>query len=218
MKKTIIIFILTFILFTATGCSPVVNRYRVSVDAITHSNQNIAPTTYTIKALGEETDENSLEFQRQSQQLIKILNQQGYQQVNHSSLAQQTIFFDYGLEKIKEQTRTYSEPDVSFGISWGFPYGYYNHRYHPYWSNYGYTSYRTYRKTYRLFNRYIVILSKEQSGKELWRVDISSIGESNNLKKIVPILLRASVSYLGTNTKEPIELVVDEQKNRDKKE
>lgn len=218
MKKLIILSFLAIILFITTGCSPMINKYRVSVDAITHSNQNIAPTTYTIKALGEETDENSLEFQRQSQHLSKILNQQGYQLVNHPNLAQQTIYFDYGLEKIKEQTRTYSEPDVSFGISWGFPYGYYNHRYRPYWNNYGYTSYRTYRKTYRLFNRYIVILSKEQTGKELWRVDVSTVGESGNLRKIVPILLRASIPYIGTNTKEPIELILDEQENRDKKE
>ena len=212
MKKLMIITLLAVILFITTGCSPMVNKYRVSIDAITHSNQDIAPTTFTIRALGKETDEKSLKFQRQSQQLIKILNQQGYQQVNNSSLAQQIIYFDYGLEKIKEQTRIYSEPDVSFGISLGFPYGYYRHRYHPYWNNYGYTSYRTYRKTYRLFNRYIVILSKDQTGRELWRVDVSSIGESNNLKKIVPILLRASIPYIGKNTQEPINLVIEEDK------
>jgi hypothetical protein len=148
--------------------------------------------------------------------LAKILNLKGYKELSHKNLAEQIIYFDYGIEKIKEETRTYSEPDVSFGFSWGYPYRYGYPYYSPFWSDVGYSSYRTYRKTYKIFNRYIVILSKDQLGKELWRIDVSSLGESNNLQEIVPILIRASKPYIGRNIEKPVNLVLEE--NEEKRE
>ncbi|HHB95139.1 MAG TPA: hypothetical protein ENK88_08340 [Campylobacterales bacterium] len=210
MKMIFYNILLTLIASVFIGCTHIVNKYRVTVDAITNSDTVIRPTTYIIKPLGEDTDSNDLKFQRQSSRLAKILNLVGYKQVNSQNLAGQIIYFDYGIEKIKEETRTYSEPDVSFGFSWGYPYRYGYPYYSPFWSDIGYSSYRTYRKTYRLFNRYIVILSKDQLGKELWRVDVSSVGESNNLQKIVPILIRASKPYIGRNIDKPVNIVLEE--------
>ena len=205
-----VLYILLVLLFF-TGCSRVVDKYRVTIDAIASEDINntvIKPITYVIKPLGDETDIDSLRFQRQSKILEKILEKKGYKKVKYKNLAQQIIYFDYGIETVKEETRTYSEPDISFGFGWGYPYRYYS----PFWSDFGYTTYRTYTKTYRVFNRYIVILSKDQLGNELWRVDISSVGTSNNLSKIVPILLKASEPYIGKDTKEPIKLVVEDSK------
>lgn len=217
MHKLIYTILIPFILLISTGCTPVINKYRVTIDAITNPNSSIKPSSYTIKSLGDDTDSNSLKFQQQSQYLIKLLNKKGYSQSSHENLAEQIIYFDYGIEKIKEETRSYSEPDVSFGISWGYPFGYYHQRYHPFWHDVSYSSYRTYRKTYRVFNRYIVILAKDQLGKELWRVDVSSIGESDNLKKIVPLLIEASEPYIGTDTDKPVHLVIEEDRKKEKK-
>jgi len=214
MKKIFYNALLIFITFIFVGCTTIINKYRVTVDAITNSDKIIQPTTYIIKPLGEDTDIDDLKFQRQSRRLAKILNKKGYREVNSKDLALQIIYFDYGIEKIKEETQIYTEPDISFGFSWGYPYRY--PYYSPFWSDIGYSSYRTYRKTYKLFNRYIVIISKDQSGKELWRVDVSSIGESNNLEKIVPILIRASEPYIGKNIDKPINVVLEE--NPKKKE
>jgi len=216
MKKILYNTLLMFITFIFVGCTPIVNKYRVTVDAITNSDKVIQPTTYIIKPLGEDTTIDDLKFQRQSKKLAKILNRKGYKEVDYKNLAQQIIYFDYGIEKVKEETKIYTEPDVSFGFSWGYPYRYGYPYYSPFWSDIGYSSYRTYRKTYRLFNRYIVILSKNQFGKELWRVDVSSVGESDNLQKIVPILIRASEPYIGRNIEKPVNIVLDE--NPKKKE
>ena len=207
MKRLIYIIPIIFIL----GCTHIIDKYRVTVDAITNPNITIQPTTYVIKPLAKETNIDELRFKRQSNILTNILNQKGYKQVSYENIAQQIIYFDYGIEKIKEETQIYSEPDVSFGFSWGYPYSYY-----PFWSDIGYNRYRTYRKTYKTFNRYVVILSKNQLGQELWRIDISSIGESNNLSQIVPLLLQASKDYIGKNTKKPIHIVIE--KNSTKRE
>jgi len=211
MKKFIYIIL---ILFLVSGCSRVIDEYKVTVDAITSKEANntiIKPITYVIKPLGENTNIDTLKFKRQANILEKILDKKGYQKVKYKNLAQQIIYFDYGIETVQQETKTYSEPNVSFGVSLGYPFwGNYPYRYYnpPFWGDFGYTRYRTYSKTYKLFNRYIVILSKDQLDNELWRVDVSSIGESNNLDKIVPLLLKASEPYIGKDTKEPIQLVI----------
>jgi len=196
------------LIYLITGCTHVVDKYRITVDAINSLNMAIAPSSYIIKPLGENTRSSDLKFQRQSNRLAKILNNKGYTPVGNESMAQQVIYFDYGIDKIKEETKVYTEPDISIGFSWGYPYHY--PYYYPFWSDIGYTRYRTYSKTYRLFNRYIVILSKDKGGKELWRVDISSVGESNNLAQIVPILIRASAPYIGKNLDTPIQFTISD--------
>ncbi len=210
MKKLFYI----LLIFTITGCTHIVNKYRINVDAISSLDATVAPSSYIIKPFGEATSIDNLKFQRQRSRLVKILNSKGYTLVQDESMASQIIYFDYGIKKIEEETKTYSEPDVSVGFSWGYPYGRYYYRgypyYSPFWNDVGYTRYRTYTKTYRIFKRYIVILSKNRLDKELWRVDVSSIGESNNLPKIVPILLRASIPYIGKNLDKPIEFSIDE--------
>ncbi|SFV67683.1 hypothetical protein MNB_SV-12-1406 [hydrothermal vent metagenome] len=216
MQKTIYIILVSFLLFITTGCTPIINKYRVTIDAITKPNSSIKPSSYTIKALGDQTDTDSLKFQQQSKHLVKLLNEKGYTESSNESLAEQIIYFDYGIEKIKDETLIYHEPDISFGISWGYPFGYYHQHYHPFWNDIEYTSYRTYSKTHRVFNRYIVILAKNQRNQEIWRVDVSSIGESDNLKKIVPLLIKASKPYIGTDTDKSVHLVIEEE--REKKE
>ena len=215
MKKIFLPLIMLTTLLITTGCSPMISKYRVTVDAITAPHTTITPSSYVIKALGKDTDENSLQFQRQAETLTHILNSKGYTPAPNNLSAQQTIYFDYGIEKVKEEVESYSQPDVSFSISWGFPYGYYGRHYHPY-NNFWYGGHTTYRKIYTYYNRYITLLAKDSLNKELWRVDVSSVGESKNLKKIVPMLLEASEAYIGTNTDEPVKIIMKE--NIDKKE
>ena len=201
MRKIIYSAISILALLLLTGCSPIVNKYRVSIDAISNPNIDIAPNSYIIEPLGKTTDKNSLEFQRHSSQLMKILNAKGY--TPSSTIAKQTIYFDYGIDKIKEETKTYTQPNISFGFSHGY--------YHSFWSDFMFSGYSTYQKTYTLYNRYIEILAKNQAGKELWRVDVSSVGESKDLKNIVPVLLEASEEYIGKDTDKPVNLVVKER-------
>ena len=218
MRKSILLIISTIAMVIVTGCSPLTAKYRVTVDAITAPNLTLKEhTSYIVKPLGKDTDKNSLEYQRMTTKLVEILNSKGYVQPYASHLAQQTIYFDYGIEKTQERTETYIEPDITIGMSWGFPYGYYGRHYHPYndfWYGGRYST--VYSRTYSYYNRYITLLAKDKSNKELWHVDVSSIGESKNLRKIVPLLLKAASDYIGKNTKEPVRLIMKEEK--DKKE
>jgi len=211
MKKSITILFTLFILTFTTGCT-ITPKYRVTIDAITAPNTTLNPSTYRLKALDKNKDSNSLRFQQYATPLAQLLHEKGYLKVEGNEKAKQIIYFDYGIEKLKEERETYIEPDIiTFNFGFGYPYGsfgYYDQFYHPFYYR---NRYHTYTNTY--YNRYITILAKEQFDKELWRVDVSSVGESKNLRKIVPLLIEASRPYLGTTTKEPVELVIKEKKD-----
>ncbi len=209
MKRLFLLLTLSTLLFT-TGCS-VIPKYRVMIDAITAPNIGLTPTTYTIKALDKEKDTQGLVFQQHSQILDNILKQKGYTPVVSEDLAKQFIYFDYGLEKVNEETETYTEPDISFHMGYGYGYGgYYSPFYNPYYGT-GFGGYSTYSTTHIYYNRYVTLLAKDTSNKELWRVDVSSIGESKDLRRIIPILIKAAEPYLGVNTAEPIQLVIKDK-------
>ena len=216
MHKILISFLSIFIIFLSTGCSPVSSKYRVMVDAITAPSLTTIPKNYTIQALKEETNINSLEFLLYKEKLNNQLQQSGYNLVDNPVEDAQIIYFDYGIEKELETTQTYSEPDITFGVSVGYPYNYYQRGYHPFWNDYRYRqNYTTYQKNYIYYNRYITLLAKEPTGKELWRVDVSSIGESKNLKKIIPLLIESATPYMGRNTQQPIKIIVKEKATKE---
>ncbi len=211
--KRILFTLITFVLFIfTTGCS-ITPKYRITIDAITAENASIAPSSYEIKAFDDKNDSEGLIFQNFSEKLAQTLKQKGYIQLSEGNPAKQQIYFDYGLEKVNEETESYSEPDISFNIGWGHPFGgYYGHHYSPfYYNDYYAGGYTTYQKTHVYYNRYVTLLAKDQFNKELWRVDVSSVGESKNLKRIIPILIEAAAPHIGTNTAEPIEIVIKDK-------
>jgi len=205
MKKLLYI-IISILIFS--GCSKVVNRYKVRVDAVALSDK-IAPSSFFIKPLDSKIDK--LKFRRHSKKLADILIKKGFLESKSEEFAEQLIYFGYGIEKVDERSVMYQEPDVSVGMSVGTPIyrhgGFYNH---VFWNDVGYTRYKTYTKIYRLYSRYIKIVSKDRNGTELWRVDANSIGESDNIEAIVPILLRAIPKYIGKNLEKPITVDIDE--------
>jgi len=215
MKK---FFYVLFISFLFMGCTQVVDKYKVTIDAVANPEVRVKPSTYVIKPMRENIDE--LKFQRESEKLSVILNKKGYKKVKYENLAEQIIYFDYGIEIVKEETEFYTEPDISWGLSWGYPFRHRGFFYSPFWTDIRYGTYRTYEKRHRLFKRYIVILSKDQTGKELWRVDVYSIGEFDNLEEIIPILLKASEPYIGKSIDKPINITISEdlKDKEDKKE
>ena len=212
MKKTILPFIAIITLFITTGCSPITPKYRVTVDALSANSIPVTPSSYTLKALGKDTDVNNLKFQNQAQELMQLLAQKGYTQADDSYSAKQVIYFDYGIEKVKEEMQSYTEPDISYGMG----YGYYSPYYSPFYgSGFGYSGYTTYHEKHIYYNRYITLLAKEQTGKEWWRVDVASVGESSNLKQIVPALIESARDFIGTTTKETIRLVIKEKSDKE---
>jgi hypothetical protein len=211
MRRIILTTTTLFALMLTTGCSPIIPKYKVTIDAITAPNVAMIPSSYDIKALDPKKDALGLKFQQQVAELSSMLNRKGYQPT--TSAPAQSIYFDYGLIKVNESTESYTQPDLSFHVGWGYPYygGFYGQHFNPFWNDFYGGGYTTYHKTHIYYNRYVTLLAKDASSKELWRVDVSSIGESKNLKKIIPLLIKATEPYIGTTTKEPIQLVIKDE-------
>ena len=210
MNRILLTLLMFSTLIFTTGCS-IIPKYKVSIDAITANNVSLTPSTYVIKALDDKKNTEELLFQQHSAVLAHILQQKGFTLNDGAQSAKQTIYFDYGLEKVNEETEIYSEPDISFHMGYGYGYGgYYSPFYSPFYGT-GFGGYSTYSKTHVYYNRYVTLLAKDEFNKELWRVDVSSVGESKNLRKIIPILIKAAEPYLGVNTAEPIQLVIKDK-------
>jgi hypothetical protein len=216
MNRILLTLLTLFALTFTTGCS-VTPKYRVSIDALTAKNVSIAPSTYAIKALDTKKNSQSLLFQKHRAKLAQVLEQKGYTPA--TGQAKQIIYFDYGLEKLKETTETYSEPNISFHVGYGYGYygGYYDPFFSPFYGSVFGGRYNTYSQTHSYYNRFVTLLAKDQFNKELWRVDVSSVGESKNLRKIIPLLIEASAPYIGTNTDEPIKLVIKDTPKKEVK-
>jgi len=217
MKKTIFYpLLLLLILLSSLGCSSTTQgpHYSIEINAISKDGKYIPPSHYMIKPLRSSINPEDLYFQQYRNHLATLLNDMGYKPVENASEAQQIIYFDYGIEKIKESKVTYHEPNLWLGMSWGFPHRRHHHPrlYHdPFWRDIRYGSYRTYQENYQLFNRHITLLSKDPSNKELWRIDASSVGEEQNLRTIVPLLLNAVSPYIGSNYDTTIKLSIPQK-------
>jgi len=216
MKKILLTTTTLFVLIFTTGCS-ITPEYNITIDAIKAPNIIVSPDIYDIKALDSKKNSNGLKFQQQANVLAQILHEKGYLTATEGEIVKLSIYFDYGLEKVEETTETYTEPDITFHVGLGYPYygGYYGRHYDPFWSDFYGGGYTTYRQNHIYYNRYITLLAKNPFNEELWRVDVSSIGESKNLRKIIPILIKAAKPYIGTNTAEPVNIII---KDKPKKE
>ena len=216
MNRILLTLLTLWTLILTTGCS-VTPKYHVTIDAITANKTTISPTTYVIKALDKNKNPESLIFKRYRDKLAQVLEQKGYTPAT-TTQAQQTIYFNYGLEKVKETTETYSEPNISLHVGYGYGYrGYYDPFFNPFYGSVFGGTYNTYSQTHTYYNRYITLLAKDPMNKELWRVDVSSVGESKNLRKIIPLLIEAAAPYIGTNTDEPIQLVIKDTPQKEVK-
>ena len=218
MKQFSLIITTLFTLILTTGCT-ITSKYNVTIDAIKAPNMQIRPSIYSIESLNSKKDSNGLKFQQQAETLTQVLHEKGYLVATKGKNPTQTIYFDYGLEKVQEEIETYTQPNMSFHVGWGYPLygGYYGHHYHPFfYDNFYGGGYTTYHKSRIYYNRYIILLAKDPFSRELWRVDVSSIGESTNLRKIIPILIKVAKPYIGTNTAEPVNIVIKDEPKKEK--
>jgi len=76
-----------------------------------------------------------------------------------------------------------------------------------YTPSYGITGYQNVSGTYVTYFRYIALSAvdlvqyrENQQVVEVWRMEISSTGYSNDLRRVFPVMIAASENYLGTNT------------------
>jgi len=186
----------------------------VNVNAITDS-KSIATGQHYFLTDASNTASNDLYFQEFRRYFDYILQKQGYIKVNSRSDADIEIHFRYGVSDGRTALQTYSWPiyETFGGDSYTvteqitdssnktstikrtvyMP---------PYVRQIG-NSVET--SAYTVFNRFASLVAysaknTEHREKPLWSVDINSVGDSNDLRAIMPYLATASSPYLGKNS------------------
>ena len=213
MGKTPLIKITSILLFilTVSACAQLTV---VNVNAITDTKTTATGQRYFLTDASNTTN-NDLYFQEFRRYFDYILQKQGYIRVDSPNDADIEIHFRYGVSDGRTALQTYSWPiyETFGGDSYTvtekitdssnktstikrtvyMP---------PYVRQIG-SSVET--SAYTVFNRFASLVAystknSEHKEKPLWSVDINSVGDSNDLRAVMPYLATASSPYLGKNS------------------
>jgi len=128
--------------------------------------------------------------------LANILIERGFIESSLEDSANQIIYFDYGVETISIKREVYQTPNISIGFSFWFPFHANRRRLynHIFLNDIWYNGYRRYIKSYELYKKYIVIVAQGRAKRELWRVDVESVGDKRDIDSILDTLLNIALN------------------------
>jgi len=216
-----LLFIILGFMLALTGCT---NRITVVVNAISTATHLSLGKRYVLTSAMEDIDNRDLFFQEFSHYFDYVLQKNGYIRVDSKQTADIEIFFGYGISDGLTDISTYSWPvyDVIGGESIsitetttdssGSPVTTTRVIYIPPRIARIGTTFES--KSYTTFNRTAVLEARQTttqgvSGPALWKILISSVGTSNDIREVMPYLAAASVAYIGKNTRDKRAFVVE---------
>lgn len=214
-----ILFLIVSILFLY-GCATIGQpRFVVSVDSLAAPNAD-HKKNYVLLPGNKNVTLNDLQFKEYAQYLIRLLNLKGYRLVDKAEEADLAIVLFYGIGKPQKRYYSYTLPVWGqTGVSSSYTYGtasvYGNSASYSgtttYTPTYGVTGYTQGVRSRITYNRYAQVIAfnfKEyrdsKKAVQVWKTTITSTGSSGDLRRVFPVLISASVPYIGSNTKQKI--------------
>ncbi len=203
-------------------------RTQINVQYSGFSRQTTDTTTRTYLLVPSNKDilETDLQFMEFSSYIDYALARKGYARTASPDDADLVIFLYYGIGNPQEHqytffVPTYGQTGVSSSTTSGTLYSYGNWGTYrgttTYTPQYGITGYQQRTGNYVTYFRYVSISSvdlkefkKTNKVVELWRMEISSTGTSNDLRRVFPVMLAASMQQLGTNTQQMVSRTIFE--------
>lgn len=215
--KRIVLFFLILVPVSLTSCTTI----QVGVNSFSRQINEVRKT-YILVPGNKNVGINDLEYIEYAKYVERALTNLGLSKEEDAAKADLFIFLAYGVGEPEEHT--YSVPIIGqTGVASQRTTGsYYNIGNTGFYSSrttttpqYGVTGYGT--KTAIRFSRYIYITAYDlieyrNTNKELiiWDTRIASVGSSGDLRKVFPIMLAASLDYIGKDTKGIKEIQIDE--------
>ncbi len=205
------------VIFSASGC---VRAYHIQVDSISDRSA-VLNKVYQIMPGNNGVNSNDLQFKEYAGLLVNVMAMQGYTYASASQPAEMEIYLSYGIGEPEKHTYSYTVP--VWGQTGTDVYTQTNTVANP--ANtastqysttyvepqYGVTGYTEQTGEYTSYKKYVILDAYDiKNGKpgsklsEVWKVSLSGAGKINDLRKIYPALLAASVNYIGTSTGEVI--------------
>ena len=210
-NKLLPIILLLFMALTV-GCASTVE---VTVNAIAKNTQHSSAKQYVLSSAISDIDETDLFFREYSEYFETILKKQGLTRVDQRQHADLDIRFGYGISDgtagissfsvpvyatIGGETVTITERTTD---SSGNPATIVRTIYIP--PRFRRIGTEIESRSYILFNRTATleareITADENKGDPIWMLMISSVGESEDLRGIMPYMAAAAAGFIGKNT------------------
>jgi hypothetical protein len=222
MRSLVILVALILMLGCATMGGP---KFNVAVDSLASSEAS-TKKTYLLLPGNEGVTWDDLQFQEYAVYLMRVLNSQGYLQADTMKDADLAIVLSYGIGDPQTHQYSYNLPvwgqtGVSSANTYGTATTFGNstsvNTTTTYTPTYGITGYTSHTGTKTTYFRYAVITGydlekyKEADKQvQLWKTIITSTGSSGDLRRVFPVLISASVPYIGTNTGQKIKVSLQE--------
>lgn len=202
-----------------SGCSTLSGignvRFGVAVDSFA-SGEASSKKTYLLLPGNQGVTDADLEFQEYAAYLKRAMEAKGYVYTTSKDEADLAVYLSYGMGDPETYQYAYSLPE------WGHT-GFLSSRtyvaetgddgkktyrsYTTFTPTYGYRGYSTYIDTRTAYRRFAVITAydyeqfkKDKKEVQLWKTTVTSTGASDDLRRIFPVLIAASVPYLATDT------------------
>jgi predicted small secreted protein len=228
MKKTIRAVLLIFSLaFFLSSCATT-KHFTVQIDSIGNDIYQ-EQKTYIAVPTDKDVSADDLRFKEYAGYIRKILAPKGYIEVNSSEDANIIVYLTYGVGDPELHTYAYSLPvygQVGITVSPGPAPG------HPgqpprkppfehFSPIFGIVGTKTEYQTVTTYFRYCKIEAFDLSlyrttntEKQLWSTIITSRGESDDLRMVMPYMIAAAEQYIGVDTGRKVEVVIDEKDER----
>lgn len=230
-------FIIILITLLITSCV-VTNQSTNSISALQievdsyGEDSLLTKKKYFLSIADSTINKSDLQFQEFYGYVSKMLNNKGYSIVDSIKEANIIIFFNYGISSPNTQEYTKSIPVWGqTGISTTNTTGnvYVNPLLNKIEYNqssnttptYGVTGYRTVKELSTTYRRYLNLVAydfdffvKNKREKRLWQTVITSIGYSNDLRKVLPYMIAGSKKYIGHSSGEKKNIIIYEN-NKD---
>ena len=222
--KSLLILILIFSMISCVG-----PKFLVNVDSIC-SPEPEAKKNYVLLPGLEGINANDLQYQEYANYVDKALAKKGFLKSDDIKNADIAIFLVYGIGDPQVQQYTYSLPVWGqTGVSSSSTYGTINTFDNTttysgtttYTPTYGIVGSTTHTGTTVTYFRYLVldaidleIYRKNKKVVQVWKTSVTSPGSSGDLRQVFPILVGASMDYIGTNTGKKVRVTLYENDKR----
>lgn len=197
------------------GC---VDSYKVKVDALAKPTAENA-IAYQIKSGSPNLDPDSLRYKEAERFVKTALSGKGLYEAPKPEMADMVVSIDYGISAPKVSQEQHSEPiyrEVPGRVTTRVVELGKDPKGNPIYttvvtrepSTREYIGEREYMITVVNYEKYLRLTARENvaasEGKppaEVWSLDVSTEGESHDLRKAIPVLAAASIEYIGKDTR-----------------
>ena len=230
VRRFSIAFLLLLLCLCLSGCAAIPSRVSLSVDARSSGDGYAAQGTKCVILPGMTgVTRTDLEYREYASYVSSGLETRGFVVVENPEEADIAVFMTYAISGPKTEVSTSAVPVFGqTGYSSSNTSGIYNANTGTYsgttqyMPTYGVTGYQNVTNTYTRYTRLLLVdafaIRKEAGsiglGNQSWKVVAKSIGSSDDLRFILPILVAASQEYFGKDTKRAVEIEIAENDPR----